>query len=281
MEKTDTYGNIYKTKYVKKNIPSYYELTKKISRYNNILNDETFNYLEKLLHLEKSVLYNDNFSFNELSELDVFNSLVLYNIYNNLLKYFDLSCKEYKLFGNDYNYLGINMFSNEIVRLNYNDDVPIVNFYKGEKVKNFDDRKKDILELIEKYYSLLNIEYINKQKYYSKYYFIKSSTQLSYIEYRIEFFLSNIERLNRITDDQIKKDVELDNIISEQKSRLLDSFLEDNNLKFNDFNNAKLIEEIPRPYISHNYCFMDKYSEEDNVCNALEKDYGFAKILIK
>ena len=71
---------------------SYYKLRKLIDQNKCILNDKTLDYLESLLKSEISILNNhiyDPLKCYFLNELELFRSLVLYNLYNTSLKLID------------------------------------------------------------------------------------------------------------------------------------------------------------------------------------------------
>ena len=68
------------------------ELQEELKCYQNILSSEMYHYFEKLLHCEISVFYDDNFINNylrkEISGLDIYRKLAIYNIYHQAIDAF-------------------------------------------------------------------------------------------------------------------------------------------------------------------------------------------------
>ena len=112
---------------------SYYELRQLIDQSKYILNSETLDYLDSLLNLEISVLQenkNDFFKCKYLKQLDVFKSLVLYNLYYNSMKLTD----ENTIVIEHFNRLSLSVKYGDanfnIYSLDYN-DVPNITLYKS------------------------------------------------------------------------------------------------------------------------------------------------------
>ena len=117
-------------------LQSYYDLRKAIDKNSCIFNDDTFDYLNKLLNLKISVLQeekNSLYSSELLNQSDVFKNLVIYNLYNNSMK---LANDDYIIenkfnrlsFGVNYNKVRFNVFL-----FDYN-EIPSIYLYQKDSV---------------------------------------------------------------------------------------------------------------------------------------------------
>lgn len=140
-----------------KELLNYYELTKLINDNSCILNNETLNYLESLLHLDISALEKGKNNFDKfiyLKQLKFFESLILYNLYNESLKLIDKDKKDYMMVNNAFNKLDIDIVMNRVsfnvFTLDYSKDIPDIHLYSHDSNKficdKFDDRLLNYLE---------------------------------------------------------------------------------------------------------------------------------------
>lgn len=140
-----------------KELLNYYELTKLINDNSCILNNETLNYLESLLHLDISALEKGKNNFDKfiyLKQLKFFESLILYNLYNESLKLIDKDKKDYMMVNNAFNKLDIDIVINRVsfnvFTLDYSKDIPDIHLYSHDSNKficdKFDDRLLNYLE---------------------------------------------------------------------------------------------------------------------------------------
>ena len=140
-----------------KELLNYYELTKLINDNSCILNNETLNYLESLLHLDISALEkgkNNLDKFIYLKQLKFFESLILYNLYNESLKLIDKDKKDYMMVNNAFNKLDIDIVVNRVsfnvFTLDYSKDIPDIHLYSHDSNKficdKFDDKNLNYLE---------------------------------------------------------------------------------------------------------------------------------------
>lgn len=140
-----------------KELLNYYELTKLINDNSCILNNETLNYLESLLHLDISALEKGKNNFDKfiyLKQLKFFESLILYNLYNESLKLIDKDKKDFMMVNNAFNKLVIDIVINRVsfnaFTLDYSKDIPDIYLYSHDSNKfiydKFDDRLLNYLE---------------------------------------------------------------------------------------------------------------------------------------
>ena len=140
-----------------KELLNYYELTKLINDNSCILNNETLNYLESLLHLDISALEKGKNNFDKfiyLKQLKFFESLILYNLYNESLKLIDKDKKDYMMVNNAFNKLVIDIVINRVsfnaFTLDYSKDIPDIHLYSHDSNKficdKFDDKNLNYLE---------------------------------------------------------------------------------------------------------------------------------------
>ena len=140
-----------------KELLNYYELTKLINDNSCILNNETLNYLESLLHLDISALEKGKNNFDKfiyLKQLKFFESLILYNLYNESLKLIDKDKKDFMMVNNAFNKLVIDIVMNRVsfnvFTLDYSKDIPDIYLYSHDSNKficdKFDDRLLNYLE---------------------------------------------------------------------------------------------------------------------------------------
>jgi len=140
-----------------KELLNYYELTKLINDNSCILNNETLNYLESLLHLDISALEKGKNNFDKfiyLKQLKFFESLILYNLYNESLKLIDKDKKDFMMVNNAFNKLDIDIVMNRVsfnvFTLDYSKDIPDIHLYSHDSNKficdKFDDRLLNYLE---------------------------------------------------------------------------------------------------------------------------------------
>ena len=126
---------------------SYYELRKLIDESKCILNDETLDYLESLLTLDVSALGNNNDSLRckFLRELEMYKSLVLYNLYNSSLKLIDKNTVINEYFNRlnfsvKYQNIDFNIYSLDF------SDVPNIYLYKSNSdLESIDCKQIDFL----------------------------------------------------------------------------------------------------------------------------------------
>lgn len=163
-------------KILNKEILSYYELTKSIDQSACILNNETLNYLESLLHLDISALDNgkNNFSRSEyLSQLKFFESLILHNMYKESLKLVDKDRSEYIVVNNVFNKVNIDIVMNRICfnifSFDYTKDVPNIYLYSHDSNKFICDKVDDkILNYLETEYIISREKEKVLQKFLSR-----------------------------------------------------------------------------------------------------------------
>lgn len=140
-----------------KELLNYYELTKLINDNSCILNNETLNYLESLLHLDISALEKGKNNFDKfiyLKQLKFFESLILYNLYNESLKLIDKDKKDFMMVNNAFNKLVIDIVINRVsfnvFTLDYSKDIPDIYLYSHDINKfccdEIDDRLLNYLE---------------------------------------------------------------------------------------------------------------------------------------
>lgn len=143
-----------------KELLSYYELTKCVNESACILNNESLDYLEALLHLDISALEkgkSNSEKIKYLSQLKYFESLILYNLYNESLKLYDNDRKEYIVLSNVFDKVNIDIVMNNvcfnIFTFDYTKDVPNIFLYSHDSNKFVCDKVDDkILNYLETEY---------------------------------------------------------------------------------------------------------------------------------
>ena len=181
-----------------KELLSYYELTQYVNESSCILNNETLDYLEALLHLEISALQKGRNSIDKceyLNQLKFYESLILYNMYYSSLKLINKEDSEYITTANVFDKISIDIVMNNL----------------SCNVFTFDYSK--------------NIP---------------------------EFYLysRNIDKLNcNNINDNVLGYLESEFIISCEKEKILERFLNRNNLTLSDFDNLDQKTKIRKyPY---------------------------------
>lgn len=252
------YNGVYTKNNTKKGLPTYYQLAASIDDSRFYFDYETLNHFKDLLELRKFILYNDNYLDDFFCSFGFFNDLALYNIYNTIVNRFDVSNlnSKYCLSDNDYNCLSVSAFSSEIMSFDYNDEY-ILRFYKDKRVKDIDEKKQENLFEIEKCKEELST-LSNKLRNFS----YENQYDMYRIDYRVEQLLSKIDYLSHMTDADFEKELVKEQCISEERKNILECFMYDSNLKYKDFK----------------YTYG---SDSEHGYQSAEKDYGFAKILIK
>lgn len=100
-----------------KELLSYYELTQYVNESKCILNNETLDYLEALLHLEISALQKGKNCIDKceyLNQLKFYQSLILYNMYYSSLKLINKEDNEYITTANVFDKISIDVVMNNL-----------------------------------------------------------------------------------------------------------------------------------------------------------------------
>lgn len=216
---------------IEKKIISYEDLKNKIDLYKSILNKKSYNYLLSLINLDSFCLNENELSI-YLKELNIFKDIILFNLYYSSFKLVDESVKYY----NEKNTLNFNIKNTPILLLDYISDTPTLNLYNGFDIDSLEERRIYYLNKLERTKSYLEMEERKVNPYES------TSTSLYNSSYAwsmkqqdiITRLKGEIERLSNITDDDIRSEINFNQLIIENRNRVLERF---NSLCSIDFNN--------------------------------------------
>lgn len=160
---------------------SYYELRKLIDEGKCFLNDRTLDYFEALLSLDISVLDSNNLKCRFLKELEMYRSLVLYNLYNNSLKLIDKNTVINEYFNRlnfsvKYQNVDFNIYS-----LDYNDIPKITLYNSNSDLESINCNQTDFIvpyareAILERFLSRNNLKMsdFNDEESYGNFYKIK------------------------------------------------------------------------------------------------------------
>lgn len=199
-----------------------------LKRESTILNKEVYEYLEGLMNLEMSVLDKNNIQdeiIRQLTELNFFKKLVIYNIYNRVKNNISTDPKKHLL-------RNMHAFSVEYRDLERTDllkfiyDEMMLNLYQQEP-QNIEEKKEkrdiEITRLEKRIKNLIENEML-------------SNTQT----YELSSTAKRLQVLKQLTNDEIKRQYEINKKECELQQQMLEQILTENNLTLSDFEEIEI-----------------------------------------